>query len=217
MAPQLPEADDDLAVPLDSLLSSVGRVVNTRLLPGREAFSLLGALARRPCTAGDRLVRLAVEYAGILAGTSDTAPSARDRRFADPGWTENPFLRRVLQCYLATGGTVLQLVDDAELDDQTHKRLRLLVGNLVDALSPSNNVFLNPQATKVTIDTRGANLVRGAKERASAGQPGRRSRERTGPGARRRSRGWTTPARAGRGLIQRVPGGCLSLTRRSDR
>jgi len=108
-------------------------------------------------------VRLAVEYAGILAGTSDTAPSARDRRFADPGWTENPFLRRVLQCYLATGGTVLQLVDDAELDDQTHKRLRLLVGNLVDALSPSNNVFLNPQATKVTIDTRGANLVRGAK------------------------------------------------------
>jgi poly(3-hydroxyalkanoate) synthetase len=54
-------------------------------------------------------------------------------------------------------------VDDAELDDQTHKRLRLLVGNLVDALSPSNNVFLNPQATKVTIDTRGANLVRGAR------------------------------------------------------
>jgi len=163
MAPQLHEADDDLAVPLDSLLASVGRVANTRLLPGREALSLVGALARRPRTTGDRLVRLAVEYGGILAGTSDTAPSSRDRRFADPAWTENPFLRRVLQYYLATGETVLQLVDDAELDDRTHKRLRLLVGNLVDALSPSNNVFLNPQAAKAIIDTGGANLVRGAK------------------------------------------------------
>jgi len=78
MAPQLPEADD-LAVPLDSLLASVGRVANTRLLPGREAFSLLGALARRPRTTGDCLVRLALEYGGIHAGTSDTAPSSRDR------------------------------------------------------------------------------------------------------------------------------------------
>jgi polyhydroxyalkanoate synthase subunit PhaC len=73
-------------------------------------------------------VRLAVEYGGILAGTSDTAPSSRDRRFADLAWIENPFLRRVLQYYLATGGTVLQLVDDAELDDRTHKRLRLWWG-----------------------------------------------------------------------------------------
>jgi polyhydroxyalkanoate synthase subunit PhaC len=163
MTPQLHEADDDLAVPLDTLLASVGRVAHTRLLPGREALSLLGALARRPRTTRDRLLRLAVEYVAILAGTSDTAPSSRDRRFADPAWTENPVLRRVLQCYLATGETALHLVDDAELDDQMDKRLRLLVGNLVDALSPSNNVLLNPEATKAIIDTRGANLVRGTK------------------------------------------------------
>jgi polyhydroxyalkanoate synthase subunit PhaC len=36
------------------------------------------------------------------------------------------------------------------------------VGNLVGALSPSNSVFLNPQAAKAVIDTGGANL-RGAK------------------------------------------------------
>jgi len=108
-------------------------------------------------------VRLAVEYGGIVAGTSDTVPSSRDRRFADTAWTENPVLRRVLQYYLATGEAALQLVNDAELDDRTDKRLRLLVGNLVDALSPSNNVLLNPQAAKAIIDTGGANLVRGTK------------------------------------------------------
>src|SRR5438445_2681043 len=134
MAPQLPEADDDLAVPLDSLLASVGRVANTRLLPGREALSLLGALARRPRTTRDRLVRLAVEYGGILAGTSDTAPSSRDRRFADPAWTENPFLRRVLQYYLATGETVLPLANAAELDEQAHQRLHRAAGHPLDGM-----------------------------------------------------------------------------------
>ena len=157
------EADDELAVPLDSLLVSAGRVAGSQFLPGREAVSWLGGLARRPRTVSERLTRLAAEYAGIVVGTSQRAPSSRERRFADPAWSENPMLRRLLQSYLATSETALQLVDDAELDDRTGKRMRFVVENFVDALAPSNSLLFNPEAAEAIIRTGGANLVRGLK------------------------------------------------------
>ena len=155
------EADDALAVPLDSLLASAGRVAGSQFMPGREVVSWVGALARRPRTVSHRLTRLVVEYAGIVAGTSPRAPSSRERRFADPAWSENPLLRRLLQGYLVTSETALQLVEDAELDERTSARMRFVVENLVDALAPSNNVLFNPEAAEATIRTGGANLVRG--------------------------------------------------------
>jgi hypothetical protein len=63
-------------------------------------------LARRPRTTGRRLGALAAELARIGIGTSTVAPSKRDRRFADPAWSGNPLLRRVVQAYLATRKTL---------------------------------------------------------------------------------------------------------------
>ncbi|UUZ61128.1 hypothetical protein [Nocardioides sp. B-3] len=163
MATTMHEADDELAVPLDSLLSSAGRVAGSQFLPGREALSFSGALARRPRTVTERLSRLAVDYAGIVAGTSQAAPSSRDRRFTDSSWSQNPMLRRLLQTYPVTSETALQLVDDAELGDRADKRIRLVAENLIDALAPSNNVLINPEAAKAVIETGGGNLVRGLK------------------------------------------------------
>ncbi len=157
------EADHDLAVPLDSLLASAGRVAGSQFLPGREVVSWVGALVRRPGTVSHRLSRLVVEYAEIVAGSSQRAPSSRERRFADPAWRENPLLRRLLQSYLVASETALHLVDDAELDDRTAKRMRFVVENLVDALAPSNNLLFNPEAAGAIIQTGGANLVRGVK------------------------------------------------------
>ncbi len=71
---------------------------------------LAGALARRPRPVVGRAGALAGELARIAVGTSDVAPSSRDRRFTDPAWTQNPVLRRVVQAYLATADTVEGLV-----------------------------------------------------------------------------------------------------------
>ena len=142
IAPQLHEADDDLAVPLDSLLSSVDRVANTRLLPGREARFLWARSRADRVGRETGWWRLAVEYVGVLPGTSDTAPSSRDRRFADTAWTENPVLRQVCSSTSRPARPPCSR-NNAELDDRADRRLRLRVGNLIDALSPANNVPLN--------------------------------------------------------------------------
>jgi polyhydroxyalkanoate synthase len=156
-------ADRDHAIALDNLLANVGRTARPGVLPGGELVTWGRALVRRPRTTSRRALETAAEIGRILAGASDLAPSRRDRRFADPGWSGNPFLRRTVQVYLALAERALQLVDDAELDERTEERLRLLVENLIDAVSPSNSPLLNPAVLKETLDNGGANLVRGAR------------------------------------------------------
>src|SRR5207248_2251101 len=81
---------------------------------------------------------LATELGRVAVGTSTLAPSTKDRRFADPAWTQNPLLHRAVQAYLAAAGTAGQLVADAHLDWRDDTRVRLLVENLVEAAAPSN-------------------------------------------------------------------------------
>ncbi len=153
----------DVAAPLDSLLVGASRVAVPGVLPGPVLFRWAGGLARHPRAVAGRTASLAAELGRIVAGASDAAPSPRDRRFTDPAWTGNPLLRRTVQAYLAVAEKALQLVDDAELDERTELRVRLLVENLLDAAAPSNAPLLNPTGLKATIDTGGGNLVRGAR------------------------------------------------------
>jgi poly[(R)-3-hydroxyalkanoate] polymerase subunit PhaC len=151
----------DEAAPLDVLLVDAAAGPLRRFAPDASTAKFAFALARRPVTTARRLGSLAAELARIGVGTSALAPPKRDRRFADPAWTGNLLLRRIVQTYLAAGMTADQLVDDAALDWQDDKRVRFLVENLADALSPSNVPLVNPASAKAAIDTGGVNFVHG--------------------------------------------------------
>ena len=105
--------------------------------------------------------QLAAELGRIALGTSEVAPGRSDRRFADPAWSSNPFLRRLVQAYLAAGGTVNALVGDAKLEYSSDLKIKFIADNLVEALSPSNSPLTNPVALRTIVDTGGGNLVRG--------------------------------------------------------
>ena len=94
-------------------------------------------------------------------------PQPRDRRFADPAWTGNPLLRRLVQAYLAAGASALALVDDADLGWRDAERVGFVVRNLVDAAAPSNNPLISPEAWKAVIDTGGLSVPRGLRALAS--------------------------------------------------
>ena len=151
----------DEAAPLDVLLVDAAAGPRRRFAPDASTAKFAFALARRPVTTARRLGSLAAELARIGVGTSALAPPKRDRRFADPAWTGNLLLRRIVQAYLAAGMTADQLVGDAALDWQDDKRVRFLVENLADALSPSNVPLVNPASAKAAIDTGGLNFVHG--------------------------------------------------------
>src|SRR5262245_45875382 len=154
---------DNLAVPLDTLLVDAAFGPLRRWLPDASTARLAGRLARRPVTTGRQLGRLAEELARIAGGRSQLLPDPRDRRFTDPGWQRNPLLRRIVQAYLATAGTVDEMVDGAGLDWRDHHRVRFLAENLVEALAPSNVPLVNPTSAKAAIETGGLNFIRGAR------------------------------------------------------
>jgi len=154
-------ATDDLAAPLDALLIDAALGPLRRLTPNLSVARLAARLAGDPATTGRRLGSLAGELARVGLGTSQLAPSSRDRRFADPAWSGNPLLRRILQGYLAAGHTVESLVADACLDWRDDQRVRFLAGNLMAALAPSNLPLVNPASAKEAVDTGGLSLLRG--------------------------------------------------------
>jgi polyhydroxyalkanoate synthase len=152
----------EAAAALDMLLTQAALGPMRQFFPGRAALRLARALAGQPGLVASRAGGLAAELARVIGGTSGVAPGKRDRRFADPAWTGNPVLRRVMQAYLATGDAALGLVGDMPLDWRDAERLRFAVNNLVDALAPSNSV-LSPEALKAALDSGGASLLTGAK------------------------------------------------------
>jgi polyhydroxyalkanoate synthase subunit PhaC len=148
---------------LDMLLTQAALGPLRQFFPGRPALRFARALAGQPGLVASRASGLAAELARIAGGTSGVAPGARDRRFADPAWTGNPVLRRVMQGYLATGDATLGLVRETPLDWRDAERVRFAVVNLVDALAPSNSPLLSPEAWKAAVDSGGASLVTGAR------------------------------------------------------
>lgn len=156
----------DQAAPFDALLVDAALGTARRFTPDLSTAKWALRLATRPRTTMRRARDLGTETARIALGTSVISAERRDRRFTDDAWTDNPFLRRTLQLYLATGRTAQQLIDDAELGSRDDKRTRFLVDNLVEALSPSNLPLVNPASAKAAIDTGGLSLVNGARQLA---------------------------------------------------
>lgn len=127
------------------------------MTPAKAALSLLSH-PRRVLGSG---LRWAGELGQIAAGRSAVRAEKGDRRFKDPAWRHNPVLHRILQAYVATGQTVDELIDDADLDWRSEQRLRFAAENLLEALAPSNFPLTNPTVLKAAIDSGGLHFVQG--------------------------------------------------------
>ena len=157
----------DAAGGLDLLLTDAALGVWRRLRPDSSLLRLAGGLARRPRFTVRQSAQLAAELGRITAGRSTVAADPRDRRFADPAWTGNPFLRRSVQAYLAAATTAETLVAGAGLGWRDDTRLKFLLTNLIAAAAPSNNPMLSPVGWKAVIETGGENTVRGLRNLAA--------------------------------------------------
>jgi polyhydroxyalkanoate synthase subunit PhaC len=140
--------------------------VAERFIPGRAGLAFGAKLARRPDRIVKRVGGLSAELARVAAGRGQAAPARGDRRFGDAAWDESPVYSRLLRGYLAAGATLDGLLADARLGEQDQRRVRFALQNVHDALAPTNYLLTNPAALRATVDERGANLVRGARNLA---------------------------------------------------
>lgn len=90
------------------------------------------------------------------------AADPKDRRFADPDWSSNPFFDALKQAYLLTTDWAERMVQDAHgIDDHTKRKAEFYVKQISNAVSPSNFVLTNPELFRETLGSSGENLVRG--------------------------------------------------------
>jgi len=131
-------------------LSDQARAADLQTRLGKAYLDLWGSAVRR--MAGEADAKPAIE------------PSPRDKRFTDPEWRSNQFFDFVLQLYLLTTQWAQDLVRNAEgIDPHTRKKAEFYVQQIVNAISPSNFVFTNPEVLRETLQSNGDNLVRGMK------------------------------------------------------
>lgn len=101
------------------------------------------------------------------------AMPARDPRFADKDWNENPYFNLLKQAYFLGTHWADTLVSNADVDDATKRKAGFYVRQLAGAFSPSNFVMTNPELLRQTAEEKGENLARGMKmlaEDIEAGQ-----------------------------------------------
>jgi polyhydroxyalkanoate synthase len=85
-----------------------------------------------------------------------------DRRFADPAWREQPVFAMIHQTYLLLAERLGEMVDEVGgVSEEERAQLRFALKSVLDAMSPANFPLTNPVVLERTLETHGANLVRG--------------------------------------------------------
>jgi polyhydroxyalkanoate synthase subunit PhaC len=89
-------------------------------------------------------------------------PEKGDKRFNAPAWTENPFFDALKQTYLLTAATMLKTASEVQgLNEHQKRKMLFYVHQFLDAISPTNFAFTNPEVIEEYIRTGGENLVKG--------------------------------------------------------
>ena len=165
MANEVPAAvvlDNDLRDQAAQNTLAANPLVGVRLEDILDSARLLfGQMLSSPGVATREYLRFITELGRIATGSSDLAPDAKDKRFADPAWKDSAIYRALAQCYLAWGGALNHFVDEAKMDKRDAERARFVISLLIDAMAPTNSILGNPAAARKLVETRGASFIRG--------------------------------------------------------
>ena len=87
-----------------------------------------------------------------------------DRRFKDTAWDDNALFDFIKQSYLLSSKYLLQVASLKDgVNDKTQQKLAFYTRQFVEMTAPSNYLATNPEVLRLTVETRGENLLRGLK------------------------------------------------------
>jgi polyhydroxyalkanoate synthase subunit PhaC len=147
----------ELAEDISDVVKTVGQVMEYWLSDPKRAVELQTSLGRAYLELWAGAVR---RLAGEEA-PPPVLPDPKDKRFADPEWSQNQFFDFLRQAYLLTTQWADRLVKNAEVDEHTRKKAEFYVKQIGNAISPSNFVLTNPELLRETLSSNAENLVRG--------------------------------------------------------
>ncbi len=125
------------------------------------------AMAAANVRFASRLARVGPAAVGLWFGFDAEPPmhaDEKEKRFADPAWTDNPGYFALRQTYLAMLALAEDILDAGRLDDpRSNAKADMATRLLFDAFAPTNFLLTNPAALKRAFETGGASLVAGGR------------------------------------------------------
>lgn len=133
-------------------------------VPARDLISTARMVMRQtikqPVHSMRHIGRLGMAVTEVMLGRSELGPSADDKRFVDPTWSQNPLYRRYMQTYLAWRKELNSWITSSNLPAQDVSRAQFVITLMTEAMSPTNTA-LNPAALKRFFETGGKSLMDG--------------------------------------------------------
>jgi len=148
----------ELAEDIADVIKTIGRVVEYWLSDPQRSVELQASLGRSYLELWASTVkRMAGEPADPVV-----ASDPKDKRFADPEWSQNQFFDFLKQAYLLTVQWGERLVKDADgIDEHTRQKAEFYIKQIGNAIAPSNFVLTNPELIRETLSSNAENLARG--------------------------------------------------------
>ncbi|MEI6485017.1 MAG: class I poly(R)-hydroxyalkanoic acid synthase [Sphingomonadales bacterium] len=111
-------------------------------------------------------------WQGFLTGSAPAA--VKDKRFAGSAWAETPAFDFLRQSYLLTASHIMEAAHTLDgLEPAEKAKAQFLIKQYVDAMSPANFALTNPEVLKATVESGGANLIKGLEHLLADLQSGR--------------------------------------------
>ncbi|HTF41956.1 MAG TPA: alpha/beta fold hydrolase [Propionibacteriaceae bacterium] len=115
-------------------------------------------------TAGEMLRATTAATVRGLGGTASYAPKrGKDRRFADPAWSENAGYWWLREIYHDWEQALLEIVRGTDTPPAVKQKAEFAAQLMIDALAPTNFVPGNPVVIKKALDTGGLSLAKGGR------------------------------------------------------
>ncbi|MFW1676271.1 PHA/PHB synthase family protein [Pontibacter sp. JAM-7] len=105
-------------------------------------------------------------WKNLLTGQQEdsvAAPARGDRRFQAEEWSANPVFDYIKQSYLLSSKLLSEMAANAKLSDGEQKKLEFYTQQYIDAMSPTNFAFTNPEVLQQALESKGQSLVDGLK------------------------------------------------------
>jgi polyhydroxyalkanoate synthase subunit PhaC len=122
----------------------------------------------------NRYYRKRLELWSAYSGARDKKPAQpvidtelSDRRFRAPEWRSHPYFEYLAQSYLLTAEWLRDIVQISKLEPRAKRKLEFFTRQFIDAMSPANFPWSNPEAMKLAAETQGESLTRGLRNLAA--------------------------------------------------
>ena len=101
------------------------------------------------------------KFTGKQSEDSQNDKSFFDKRFKDPAWQQSVYFDFIRKYYMISANWTKNTVKQYELDSDSKRFLEFTSNQFMDALSPSNFIFSNPEVIRESLDTGMSNITKG--------------------------------------------------------